>query len=102
AQKNGTFARYVEAMYAAMWEQSLKMDELDPIVEVMNQAGLDGAAFKASIDDPEVKQQLVANTQAAVERGAFGSPTFFVNDEMYFGKDQLRDVEEEIARLKAL
>lgn len=101
AQKNGTFERYVEAMYAAMWEQSLKMDEPDIIADVLNRAGLDGAGFKASIDDPDVKQQLVANTQQAVERGAFGSPTFFVGDEMFFGKDQLRDVEEEIVRLKA-
>ncbi|KCZ93499.1 2-hydroxychromene-2-carboxylate isomerase [Hyphomonas johnsonii MHS-2] len=47
--------------------------------------------------DPDVKAELVANTARAVERGAFGSPTFLVGDEMWFGKDRLRDVVEAAA-----
>ena len=54
------------------------------------------------INDPQVKQALLGNTQTAFERGAFGSPTFFVNDEIYFGKDRLAELEEEIMRAKAL
>ncbi len=100
AQKAGTFMPYVDAVFAAIWEQALKMDELDVIQTALTSAGLDGAGFKASIEDPEVKQKLMANTQEASERGAFGSPTFFVGDEMFFGKDQLRDVEEEIQRVR--
>ncbi|MDF3834932.1 2-hydroxychromene-2-carboxylate isomerase [Cupriavidus basilensis] len=101
AQKNGTFVAYVDAVFAHMWEQGLKMDDPQVIATALDAAGLDGVGFQARIEDPEVKQQLMANTQAAFERGAFGSPTFFVGDEMYFGKDQLRDVEEEIQRSKA-
>ncbi|WP_037455409.1 DsbA family protein, partial [Sphingobium chlorophenolicum] len=48
------------------------------------------------VNDPGVKQELIDNTNAAVERGAFGSPTFFVNDHIYFGKDRLWEVEEAI------
>lgn len=99
AQKNGTFARYVDAVFAHMWEQGLKMDDPLVIAAALDAAGLDGAGFKARIADPEVKQTLVANTEQAFARGAFGSPTFFVGEEMYFGKDQLRDVEEEIQRV---
>ena len=48
----------------------------------------------ARMQHPEVKSRLIANTEISVARGAFGSPTFFVGDAMYFGKDRLRDVEE--------
>src|SRR5215471_15456428 len=62
----------------------------------LDQSGLDGARLIALTQEPAVKDRLLANTQKSVERGAFGSPTFFVGDEMFFGKDRLRDVEEEI------
>ena len=56
------------------------------------------AALMAGAQQQDVKDRLVANTNAAFERGAFGSPTFFVGEEMYFGKDRLADVEAEIVR----
>jgi 2-hydroxychromene-2-carboxylate isomerase len=102
AQRNGTFERYVDRMFSHMWEDGLKMDDPEVLRATLEADGFDSAAFEAAIGDPEVKGTLLANTQAAFDRGAFGSPTFFVDDEMYFGKDQLRDVEEEIARVKAL
>ena len=66
----------------------------------MQQAGLDGPRLIARTQEPEVKERLLKNTEASVARGTFGSPTFFVGDEIFFGKDRLRDVEEEIARAK--
>ena len=60
-----------------------------------------GWAGQASAQTPEVKDQLMRNTSDAVDRGVFGSPSFFVGDEIFFGKDRLRDVEEEIVRVKA-
>ncbi len=60
-------------------------------------SGLDAAKLFARAQEPEVKAKLIENTQAAVERGAFGSPTFFVGKEMFFGKEQLREVEELIS-----
>lgn len=65
-------------------------------------AGLDGAAIMSRSQDPAVKATLLANTQAADERGAFGSPTFFVGGDIHFGKDRLRDVEEQLVRQQAV
>ncbi|MDP6389211.1 MAG: DsbA family protein, partial [Alphaproteobacteria bacterium] len=64
------------------------------------ESGLDGEKTMARIQDQEVKDRLFKNTEEAVERGAFGIPTFFVGKEMFFGKDRLRDVEEEIEAAK--
>jgi len=102
AQRLGTFERYVDRMFAHMWEDGLKMDDPAVLRATLEADGFDSAAFEAAWGAPEVKGALLAGTQAAFDRGAFGSPTFFVGDEMFFGKDQLRDVEEEIVRVKAL
>jgi 2-hydroxychromene-2-carboxylate isomerase len=96
AQGLGCAEPYVDAMFAAMWEQGRAMDDDDEIAAVLAAAGLDAAAITQAAQTPEVKAGLVANTEAAHQRGAFGSPTFFVGDQIYFGKDRLRDVEEAI------
>lgn len=98
AQKLGCFERYVDVVYAAMWEQEKNMAEDDVILAVLDAAGLDAKALMATAQDPDVKARLLANTQRSHDRGAFGSPTFFVGEEIFFGKDRLRDVEEEILR----
>ena len=99
AQALGCFERYVDAMYAAMWEQHRNMSDDAQIAEVLAAAGLDAQAIADKSQDPDVKARLLANTEEAAERGAFGSPTFFVGKEIWFGKEHLRDVEEEIVRL---
>lgn len=101
AQKLGNFAPYVEAIYAAMWEQGRNMDDPTEISAVLKAAGIDANSLLEASQLPDVKNGLLANTQSAFERGAFGSPTFFVGNEIYFGKDRLRDVEEEILRVAA-
>lgn len=98
AEFDGVFKPYVDAVFAAMWEQGLKMDDADVAGAALDAVGLPGTRLLARAADPEVKARLVANTEQSVARGTFGSPTFFVGDEMFFGKDRLRDVEEEIAR----
>ena len=101
AQKLGCFAPYVNAMFEAMWEQGRNMDDPAEIVSVLKTAGLDSDRLLLASQEPDVKSGLLANTQSAFERGAFGSPMFFVGDEIYFGKDRLREVEEEILRVSA-
>ncbi len=96
AQALGCGRAYVDAMFAAMWEQRLNLDEVDQITAVLRAAHLDPAALLEKSQDPDVKARLQGNTQAAHERGAFGSPTFFVGGEMFFGKDRLREVEAQI------
>jgi 2-hydroxychromene-2-carboxylate isomerase len=94
AQFEGVFAAYVEAAFHHMWREPKKMDDLEAAVKAFNSSGLDGAKLLARAQEPDVKAKLIENTQSAVERGAFGSPTFFVGNEMFFGKEQLRDVED--------
>jgi 2-hydroxychromene-2-carboxylate isomerase len=91
--------RYLDAVQAAMWEEGEKMDDPEVVRRVLDAAGLDGQALLEATQDPEVKAELVANTEAAVARGVFGIPTFFVGPksfegEMFFGKDRLGQVEE--------
>ena len=93
AEREGFLDAYVEAGLKAMWEDGQKMDDPEVFVSVMNDAGLDGAAILAGTQEPDVKAGLIANTEAAVGRGVFGIPTFFVGDEMYFGKNTLGEVE---------
>ena len=72
------------------------MDEADVIRAALEHSDLDGAAILAGIQEQAIKDKLIANTETSVARGNFGSPTFFVGSEMFFGKDRLRDVEDEI------
>jgi len=96
AQELGVALAYNDALFAAMWEQGRNMDDAGEVAAVLREAGLDDAALAAKAQEPQVKARLAANTQQAFERGAFGSPTFFVGDAMYFGKDRLGDVEDAI------
>lgn len=96
ADLDGKLAPYVEAVFHHMWEAPKKMDDAEVIRAALTQSGIDAERSLARIQDQDVKDRLLANTEASVARGNFGSPTFFVGDEMFFGKDRLRDVEEEI------
>ncbi|HEV2956610.1 MAG TPA: 2-hydroxychromene-2-carboxylate isomerase [Xanthobacteraceae bacterium] len=96
AQMHGVFARYVDEVFRHMWAEPKKMDDPAVARAALDESGLEGARLLAMTQEAAVKDRLLANTQKSVDRGAFGSPTFFVGDEMFFGKDRLRDVEEEI------
>jgi 2-hydroxychromene-2-carboxylate isomerase len=97
AQMEGVFEKYVDAAFHHMWDEPKKMDDPEIALQALNSSGLDAANLFACAQDAEVKAKLIENTQSAVERGAFGSPTFFVGNEMFFGKEQLCDVEEVVA-----
>ena len=97
AQLEGVFEKYVEAAFHHMWVEPKKMDDPEVAVKALTSSGLDAAKLLARSQEAEVKTKLIENTQAAVERGAFGSPTFFVGKEMFFGKEQLREVEEMVS-----
>lgn len=101
ARRAGVEDAYLAVVLAAMWEQGEKMDDPEVVLRVLNAGGLDGEALIAATQDPEVKAELVANTEAAVERGVFGIPTFFVGNEMFFGKERLGQVEDEVLKQTA-
>jgi 2-hydroxychromene-2-carboxylate isomerase len=101
AEADGQLEKYVDAVFRLMWEDEKKMDDPEVIRASLDAAGLDGARTLARIQEQEVKDRLLKNTEASVARGTFGAPTFFVGDEIFFGKDRLREVEEMIVEKKA-
>lgn len=101
AAQLGVTESYIEAMFAGMWELGLKLDEPDVWHRRLTDAGLPADALAEAAADPANKAMLVSSTERAVARGAFGSPTFFIGEEMWFGKDRLRDVEEAAAATAA-
>lgn len=96
AQFEGVFDAYFRAAYHHMWEEPKKMDDPQIAREAFVSSNIDFDQLFARAQQADVKSRLMELTQNAVDRGAFGSPTFFVDKEMFFGKDQLRDVEEAI------
>lgn len=96
AQFEGVFEPYFRAAYHHMWEEPKKMDDLDIFRNAFISSGIAIEQLMARAQQDDVKKRLIDLTNDAVSRGAFGSPTFFVGKEMFFGKDQLRDVEESI------
>jgi len=96
AQFEGLFEPYFRAAYHHMWEEPKKMDDVETFRAAFISSGIDIDKLIARAQQDDVKKKLIDVTTDAVNRGAFGSPTFFVGTEMFFGKDQLRDVEESI------
>ena len=88
------FLAYVDAVERAMWETPKNLGDADVLVATLRDAGFDPAEFAALVADPEVKARLIATTEEAVARGAFGAPTFFVGEQMFFGQDRLDFVRE--------
>ena len=95
AKKLNVFDAYIEAVVSAMWEKQLNMGDMDVFAKVLTEAGLPTADLYREAQEADVKQSLMNATQELIDRGGFGIPTFFVGDEMFFGKDRLREVEEE-------
>jgi 2-hydroxychromene-2-carboxylate isomerase/quercetin dioxygenase-like cupin family protein len=96
AERLGVFERYVDEIYRHMWSEPKKLDDPAVLRAALIESGFDADRFAEMVQDPEIKTRLLANTERSVARGTFGSPTLFVGDEMFFGKDRLRDVEEAI------
>lgn len=93
AHIDGHFETFLAASMTALWEAERDLGDGAVIAEVLDAAGLDGAALVARAQDQSIKDRLTAETEAAVARGAFGVPTFFVDDEMFWGKERLGQVE---------
>jgi 2-hydroxychromene-2-carboxylate isomerase len=94
AQKNNFFDSYVELVLSGLWEQSLKLDTPEALSDLLIKNNCHADLVIEGIATDEIKAELIANTSEAVEKGAFGIPTFFVNNEMFYGKDTLRELKE--------
>ena len=87
-------AAYRDAVFKAIWVDKQNLNDPTTVATVLATAGLDPVAVMALASDPQIKEQLKAVTQAAVDRGVFGAPSFFVDDEMFWGQDRLDFVRE--------
>lgn len=94
AQRLDTFAPYVDEVFRFMWRDHRCMDNPTILHAALTEAGLPADELLAMAQEAEIKAKLAANTQAAIERGVFGSPTFFVGGEIWFGKERLTEVEQ--------
>ncbi len=95
--ENEQRAALIDAMLPPIWEQQLDVSDKDAVGKILTEAGFDAANLFANTQDPAVKQQLMDNTENAVRRGAFGIPTFYVDGEMFFGKERLGQIEAMLA-----
>lgn len=100
AEKQGCMNRYLDTVFPAIWVDGKNMGDPQVIAQVLEEGGLDAAALLAESQVPEVKQALIEDTEAAVARGVFGAPTFFMDGDMYFGQDRLDFIEEACAAAK--
>jgi len=94
AEADGTLTRYSDAIFDGIWRDARNLGDPAVVHAVLVQAGIDPAAFAARIADEAIKERLKTYTEAAIARGIFGAPSFFVGDELFFGQDRLDFVEE--------
>lgn len=92
----GERAKLVETLLPGVWEQGLDMTDIEVVGKILSDAGYDAKALLEKTQDPAIKQQLMDNTEKAVERGAFGIPTMYIDGEMYFGKERLEQMAEQL------
>ena len=99
AMSLNVFDEYLEAIFKGMWEKSLNLADQEVLVNLLTaETQIDISNLVEKMQTQEIKDQLIQNTSNAVERGAFGIPTFFADDEIFFGKDSLDDLEEFITK----
>ena len=94
-QGEDLYVPFIECCFKSMWEEAKKMDDPEIVAEALQAAGLPAGELIALAGEPDNKQKLIDLTGQTVARGVFGAPSFFVGSELFFGKDKLRDAEEE-------
>ena len=93
-QDEGDFIKYIEVMFKNMWIEPKNLNDEDVLKKVLIENNFDFDDFIKRITDQNVKNRLISNTENAVKKGAFGAPTIFVGDQMFFGQDRMEFVEE--------
>ena len=94
AHEQGRLAEYCDLVFNSIWVEGLNMQDVDVFATKLASSGFDAAAYRDGIGRQEIKDALIANTQEAVDRGAFGLPTIFTCGRMFFGQDRLEFVEQ--------
>ena len=94
AQNEGNLQKYIEAGFHHMWESPKNMGNPDVYLQAMSNSGFDGLDLLEKMQSKEVKVKLILNTREAVKKGTFGMPTFFVEGQMFYGKERLMQIEK--------
>ena len=76
-------------MFSAAWAEGRDLSSPEVLADILNRAGFNADEAMAAIAQPAIKSELIEATDEAVARGVFGAPTFFVNDELFFGQDRM-------------
>jgi 2-hydroxychromene-2-carboxylate isomerase len=90
--------KFIEVLTPAIWEDGLDVTDVAAVARVLTNAGFDAESLAAKAQDPAIKQAVIDSTEKAVERGVFGIPTFFIGEEMFFGKERLGQIEEMLGK----
>ena len=88
---------FIETLLPPIWEEGLDVTDGETLGKILQDGGFDAADLLAQTQDPAVKQALIDNTENAVERGAFGIPTIYIDGEMYFGKERLGQIDDQLS-----
>ena len=97
AQEQGIMEKYCDIMFKAMWVDQVNLGDPEEVVKLLEKTDIDTAQFQAAVANQDIKDKLRAITEEAAARGAFGAPTLFVGEEMFFGQDRLDFVEEALS-----
>ena len=89
AKKMDIFENYSEAIFSGIWIKDVNLGDISILQEYLEKNNIDTSELFTLSQSDEVKTTLIQNTKIAVEKGVFGAPTFFVNDEIIFGQDRL-------------
>jgi len=93
-QNDAKFIDLGNAIFDGMWASNKDLTEMDVVAQVVTSAGIDAAEFAAKVEEAAIKQTLIDQTDEAIAKGAFGSPSFVVDDELHFGQDRMHFVKD--------
>ena len=96
ADKEKKIVEFANNVFQSYWSKGIDISQDDLLLEIVKDSNLNPKEFKKFIESQEAKDLLIENTEDLIERGGFGSPTFFYNGRMFFGNDRLNLLEEAI------
>ncbi len=96
-QKHGDLKSYSDAMFKAIWAEKKNLADEKEVDRILQSLSINPEEFKTAVSLQEIKDELRSNTEEAVQRGAFGAPTMFVGEELFWGQDRLDFVEEALS-----
>jgi 2-hydroxychromene-2-carboxylate isomerase len=98
AKKESKLVQFASNVFQTYWSEGKDISQVELLIDIAKNSNLDTEEFKKFITSQEAKDLLIKNTDELIERGGFGSPTFFYKEKMFFGNDRLHLLEEAISK----